>query len=381
MFGYGKKAQQPKKTSASETTLLYYKVGKEGVITNYQAWLRGWREHKITEFDVFFQEGLRELKRREYSMEDELQGLEYQPLMTISKEFWVPSVDQLKMLEAETNDVRRGYMERSMMAQWAEKQAKVNATIKATNDTIKKQRDEIIAKGNESTRKNMITKLMGQVMADMTSESRRMVMKWLRTEAKDPKDPESALKADTIEEAYEKYDWLFIFEAAMVTHLHADCTVDETTILERQEKAINKLKNLKHEQGSIQVWLQKFDDAIEESETLGATVTDEMKRIYLMKNINEKIFEQTLVLWRGVLTRKAFPDKYDTLKAYIMNEYSSQMTQTERAKIIHNVISANRKKPEPSMNTRSKENLKKPSVMCVDALDTSAKSAGTMILS
>jgi hypothetical protein len=92
MFGYGKKAQQPKKTSASETTLLYYKVGKEGVITNYQAWLRGWREHKITEFDVFFQEGLRELKRREYSMEDELQGLEYQPLMTISKEFWVPSV-------------------------------------------------------------------------------------------------------------------------------------------------------------------------------------------------------------------------------------------------------------------------------------------------
>jgi len=76
-----------------------------------------------------------------------------------------------------------------------------------------------------------------------------------------------------------------------------------------------------------------------------------MKRIYLMKNINEKIFEQMLVLWREVLTRKAFPDKYDTLKAYIMNEYSSQMTQTERAKIIHNVISANRKKPEPSLNT------------------------------
>ncbi len=61
MFGYGKKHQQIKKTS-SEMTLLYYKVGKEGVITNYQAWLRGWREHKITEFDVIFQEGLRELK-------------------------------------------------------------------------------------------------------------------------------------------------------------------------------------------------------------------------------------------------------------------------------------------------------------------------------
>ncbi len=93
-------------------------------------------------------------------------------------------------------------------------------------------------------RKNTITKLMGQVMADMTSESRRMVMKWVRNETKDLTDPESILKANNIDEAYEKYDWLFIFEAA--THLHADCTVDDTTILECQEKAISKLKNMKH---------------------------------------------------------------------------------------------------------------------------------------
>jgi hypothetical protein len=112
-------------------------------------------------------------------------------------------------------------MERGMMAEWAEKQAKINATIKATNDTIKKQRDEIIARGNESTRKSTITKLMGQVMADMTPESRQMVMKWVHSKIKDPADPESALKANTIEEAYEKY---------------ADCTVDDTSILEHQER-------------------------------------------------------------------------------------------------------------------------------------------------
>jgi hypothetical protein len=72
MFGYGKKQQLVTKKTANETNLLYYKVGKEVVVTSYQAWLRGWREHKITEFDVFFQEGLRELKRKEYSLEDEL---------------------------------------------------------------------------------------------------------------------------------------------------------------------------------------------------------------------------------------------------------------------------------------------------------------------
>ncbi len=110
-------------------------------MTNYQAWLRGW-------------------------MDDELQGMGYQPLVTISKEFWVPTDHQLELLEDEANDVRRGYLEHSMMADWTEQQTKLNATIKATYDTIKKQRDEIIDKGNESTRKNMMTKLMGQVLAD-----------------------------------------------------------------------------------------------------------------------------------------------------------------------------------------------------------------------
>jgi hypothetical protein len=255
MFGYGKKnrgkqtgqQQYNNNTNNNETGLLYYKVGKDGVITNFQAWLRGWKEHKITEYDVYFQEGLRDYKRELYDLDKELQELEYQPMVTISEDFWVPTAMQLVELEAETNVTRRGYNERRMMAEWAEIQAEKNAEIKAKNDTVKKQRDEIVVKGNETARKNTITNLMGKVMGDMTAESRRMIMKWKRTEAKDPNDPLSALMANTIEEAYQIYDWLFVFEAAMVTHLHADCTVDATAILELQDMAINKLKVLKHE--------------------------------------------------------------------------------------------------------------------------------------
>ena len=88
----------------------------------------------------------------------------------------------------------------------------------------------------------MITKLMGQVLAEMSIESRGMVRKWVRSKTKDLVDLESMLKKDTIEEAYEKYEWHFIFKAAMVTHMNADCTVDETTILECQEKTITELK-------------------------------------------------------------------------------------------------------------------------------------------
>ena len=118
MFGYGnkylnKKTNQP---ILNETGLLYYMIGKEWVVTNFQAWLRGWKEHKITEYDVNFQECLRQYKREEYNLEKELSGLGYQPLVTISKDFWVPTARQLTELEAETNVTRRGYIERRMMA-------------------------------------------------------------------------------------------------------------------------------------------------------------------------------------------------------------------------------------------------------------------------
>jgi hypothetical protein len=174
-----------------------------------------------------------------------------------------------------------------MMADWAEEQAKANVTIKVMNDMIKKKRDGLIATGNETTRKNMITKLMGQVMAYMTAESRRMVMKWTQMDAKDPADPESTLKAILSKKHMKSLiGCLFLKQLWLLT-----CML---TVLWMKQQS----------------WkCQKFDDAIEECETMGATVTDEMKIIYLMKNINEKIFEQTLILLGSVLTRKTFPDK------------------------------------------------------------------------
>jgi hypothetical protein len=46
-------------------------------------------------------------------------------------------------------------MECRMMAQWASLQAMRNAEIQARNDAVKKERDEIIAKGNEMTQKTL----------------------------------------------------------------------------------------------------------------------------------------------------------------------------------------------------------------------------------
>lgn len=78
MFGYGKKSGgnnnkggHPQNNNNNDAGLLYYKVGKDGVVTNLQAWLRRWKETKINEFDVSFQEALRTYQREQYNLEDE----------------------------------------------------------------------------------------------------------------------------------------------------------------------------------------------------------------------------------------------------------------------------------------------------------------------
>jgi hypothetical protein len=60
-------------------------------------------------------------------------------------------------------------------------------------------------------------------------------------------------------------------------------------------------------------------------------------------NLIEKISEQALVMWRGVLTRATFPQINDTLKAYMTNKFSSEMTQSKRAKVIYGVMSQQKK--------------------------------------
>jgi hypothetical protein len=75
-------------------------------------------------------------------------------------------------------------------------------------------------------------------------------------------------------------------------------------------------------------------------------VTDHSKRLYLMENLNTKIFEQTLLLWKSTLTSSSFSTTFAELKAHISNENSNQMTDPERAKVILNVIGKGARKPK-----------------------------------
>ena len=144
-------------------------------------------------------------------MDAELAVLHNKPLLPISKDYWIPSSIELNMLTSEANDIRRGYLERGMFSQWATSQAQVNADVKTRNENKKKQRDEIISRGGDA-RKTMISTIIGRALADMSIDSMQRIITWKRAHPIDPTDPSKGLIADSMEEAYDKQDWLFVFK-------------------------------------------------------------------------------------------------------------------------------------------------------------------------
>lgn len=226
-FGEMNNPNQAVKVQATEKVVgtLYYRVGKNETEANFLDWFRSWKDYKITEFEAKYREALREIERIEYNMEKQLPDVENRPLLLVSKDYRVPTSEEIALLVAEKDELKRKYLERYFFGMMAMSQAMINAAVKTQNENKKKQRDEIISKDGDA-RKTMISTIFGTVLTDMSIDSRQHVISWKRATPTDPlTNPKAALTADDIEEAYNKQDWLFVFEATMATHLQVDAVV------------------------------------------------------------------------------------------------------------------------------------------------------------
>jgi hypothetical protein len=167
-----KKPNQAVKPQTTKKVMctLYYCVGKNGMETIFLDWFRSWKDYKIMEFAVEYCETLCELKRKQYNMDAELAMLQNEPILPISKDYWILTGDEIAMLAAEANDICRGYLERGMFSQLATNQANVNVDIKTWNENKKKQQEEIISHGGEAW-KTIISTILGSALVDMSTDS------------------------------------------------------------------------------------------------------------------------------------------------------------------------------------------------------------------
>ena len=135
-------------------------------------------------------------------------------------------------------------------------------------------------------RKDTINKIMGEILEDMTKTSRDKIEKYM----KPIETVEEEEETQTLEEARERGDWLFIFEAARETHLMPGITDDPVLIYERQELEKETLSRLKHTHGDFNKWITLFEDQITTCETVGVELSEEAKVLYFMNNLNDGIF-------------------------------------------------------------------------------------------
>ena len=87
-------------------------------------------------------------------------------------------------------------------------------------------------------RKDTINKIMGEILEDMTKASRDKIEKYSVLHDEE--------ETQTLEEARERGDWLFIFEAARETHLMPGITDDPVLIYERQDRERDPIKTEAH---------------------------------------------------------------------------------------------------------------------------------------
>ena len=188
-----------------------------------------------------------------------------------------------------------------------------NARRKAQNE-ITKTRIDLETKALQE-RLDTIGKLMGDVLEDLTKASLDKIEKYVKPEAEEPEGaPEGApvpapRPVRTLEEARQRGDWLFIFEAARATHLDIGAEDDLVLRFEKRKQEEDYLSKLKHVSGDFNRWITRFEDQVKVCETIGVVLTEEAKVFYFMNNLNDTIFGTVKANFMELSTRVRVMEK------------------------------------------------------------------------
>ena len=284
---------------------LFYRIDRKTgrTVTNLLEWERSWKNVKILKYPTRFANELRLGVRENPTIEQILTNNVMLPEVDTAREYWTPTVEQNIQLATIEDQAIRATISNAMFLEWRQANLAENARRKALNEVAKTRIDLEVKDLKE--RKDTINKIMGEILEDMTKASRDKIEKY-SVPAEDMEDEE---ETQTLEEARERGDWLFIFEAARETHLMPGITDDPVLIYERQEQEKEVLSRLKHTYGDFNKWITLFEDQITTCETVGVELSEEAKILYFMSNLNDSIFGEVKANYMNLITRALYPQK------------------------------------------------------------------------
>ena len=342
-----KRHERPKtEAKRDESEKLYYRINKKTgrIETNLLEWERSWKNVKVLKYPTRYANELRLGERILYDVDQILAANPMLPEVDTARDLWVPTPEQVAELNTINQRVVREARRNEMYLDWRHFQLEENARRKALNEVAKTKIDLEVKDIKE--RADTVSKIMGEVLEDMTKTSRERIEKFRREPQGE--DDEDAL---TLDEARERGDWLFIFYAARETHIFQGVGEDRILLYEKQEQEKEHLSKMKHVSGDFNRWITRFDDQIETCETIGIDLTEEAKILYFMTNLNDSIFGGVKANFLDLSTRALFPNTYDGIKQRMIAEYS-QLT-SRKPHVVMKVIRGEetRRYGEPSFKS------------------------------
>ena len=130
-----------------------------------------------------------------------------------AREHWVPTAEEQAELNTINPRVARDARRNALYLEWRHVQLEENARRKALNAVAKTKIDLEVKDIKE--REDTISRIMGEVLEDMSISSRDRIEKYRRARI-----DEEDVDAINLDEARERGDWLFIFYAARETHMY-----------------------------------------------------------------------------------------------------------------------------------------------------------------
>ena len=287
---------------------LYYRISRKTgrIETNLLEWERWWKNVKILKYPTRYATELRLGESIEHGIAQILAANPMLPDVDTAREHWIPTEAGQTELDA---IAQRPAREARLYLVWRQTQLQENPRRKALNEVAKTKIDLEVKAFKE--RGDTKSKIMGEVMEDMTRASRDRIEKFIMQEAEDEDEPR------TLEDAREQGDWLFVFQAARETHMFQGITEDRVLMMyEKQEQEREYLARMKHVSGDLNRWIARFEDQVETCETIGAVITEEAKILYFMNNLNDTIFSDVKANFADLSTRALFPHTYDEPRRY-----------------------------------------------------------------
>ena len=198
-----------------------------------------------------------------------------------------------------------------------------NARERKAQGTKRDHEDSYRFGDQGSKRLDTIGKPMGDVLEDLTKASLDKIEKYVKPVAQEPEGAPAPAPGPvrTLEEARQRGDWLFIFEAARETHLDMGAEDDLVLRFEKRKQEEDYLSKLKHVSGDFNRWITRFEDQVKVCETIGVVLTEETKVFYFMNNLNDTIFGTVKANFMELSIRVQFPDTYDEIKQRVISEY------------------------------------------------------------